>query len=242
VPGPSRVEREAVRVEADTGKQAVPPAPEHSDRGAARPVGESLAAAELIAPTRGLSPDDAAGVQRGIAEELMRRAGFPSRCNVIEGEYNQVRITVDSDSAAVLIGRRGSTIDAVEHLVERMANQAVGDHTRMNLDINNYRLRREGQLEANAQDAVRQMLESGKDVHTPPLCARERRIVHLAIEKIADATTYTAGFGPDRHVVVTRDEKQDGKAPGDDREQDDDVLIDRSPDAQAEADDTAEER
>ncbi len=156
--------------------------------------------------------DDAAEVQRACAEELMRRAGFPSRCTVLEGEYNQVKITVDTDSAAVLIGRRGSTIDSVEHLVERMANQAVDDHARMNLDINNYRRRREGQLTANAEDAARQMLESGKDVHTPPLSPRERRIVHMAIADIKGVTTYTAGQGPDRHVVVTSDDDK-GSAP-----------------------------
>jgi len=191
-------------------RDASPPAPARRESpspiGESHPVGEPLAAAELVAPTRGLSMDDAPEVQRSISEELMRRAGFPGRCTVVEGEYNQVKITVDTDSAAVLIGRHGSTIDSVEHLVERMANQAVGDHAHMNLDINNYRRRREGQLTDNAEDAARQMLDSGKDVHTPPLSPRERRIVHMAIADIKGVTTYTAGLGPDRHVVVTADD------------------------------------
>jgi len=171
----------------------------------------------------------------------MRRAGFTSRCTVIEGEYNQVKITVDPDSAAVLIGRHGSTIDSVEHLVERMAKQAVGDHAHMNLDINNYRQRREGQLVNNAQEAARQMLATDKDVHTPPLCARERRIVHLTIEKMDGVTTNTAGFGPDRHVVITREDKDGAEAAPKESEQDVDVRMDPSPDAAVEKDEAGEE-
>jgi len=214
---PDSARKPSGRADAERPQAEAPPAQETRKEARptaeSRPAGEPLAAAKLVAPTRGLSSDDAAEVQRNMAEELMRRAGFFSRCTVVEGEYNQVKITVDTDSAAVLIGRRGSTIDSVEHLVERMANQAIGDHARMNLDINNYRRRRDGTLETNAQDAVRQMIETGKDVHTPPLCARERRIVHLTVEKIPGATTYTAGFGADRHVVITSDEKSDEDKP-----------------------------
>ena len=173
------------------------------------PMGEPLAAAQIVTPMRGRSMDEAAEVQRSLAEELLQRSGFPSRCTVTEGEYNRVKVIADMDSATVLIGRRGNTIDSVEHLVDRMANQALGEHARMNLDINNYRHRRDGQLASNALEAVRQLRETGEDVHTPPLCARERRIVHLEIEKISDVTTYTAGFGPDRHVVVSFDVKDE---------------------------------
>jgi len=173
------------------------------------PDGQLIAAAEVVAPTRGLAESDAAEVQRGLAEELMQRSGFACRSTVIEGDYNQVKIIADTDSAAVLIGRHGSTVDAVEHLVDRMANQAIGEHVRMNLDINNYRHRREGQLTENALDAVRQVQASGEDLHTPPLCARERRIVHLAVEKVDGVTTHTSGFGPDRHVVVTLEGQSD---------------------------------
>lgn len=165
--------------------------------------GETVAAADLVSPLRDRPVAEAAEVQRGLAEELMRRAGFAGRCTVDEGEYNQIKIVADVDSAAVLIGRRGSTIDAVEHLVDRMALQAVGEHVRMNLDINNYRRRRQGVLEENALASVRELRDTGKDVHTPPLVARERRIVHLTIEPLEGVTTYTAGEGPDRHVVVT---------------------------------------
>ena len=187
------------------------PAPEPRTETPPAAAGETIVAAELVPPTRGRSVDETAEVQRGLAEELMRRSGFAARVTVTEDDYNQVKVVADADSAAVLIGRRGSTIDAVEHLVDRMAIQAVGERVHMNLDINNYRQRRQGVLEDSAQSAVRQLKDTGKDVHLPPQVARERRIVHLAIEPIEGVTTFTAGAGPDRHVVVTfeKDETED---------------------------------
>ncbi len=195
-----------------TDEPSAAPKPEPTP---AMPAGETFVPAELVPPTRDLDVAAAAGVQRDLGEELMRRAGFAARVTVEEGDYNQVKVIADVDSAAVLIGRHGSTIDAVEHLVDRMAVQAVGERVPMNLDINNYRKRRHGTLEENALAAVRQLRDTEKDVHTPPLVARERRIVHLAIEGIEGVTTYTAGAGPDRHVVVTfeKDEAAEPEAP-----------------------------
>ena len=224
-PRPERTrEPRAPRREEERRPEAPTPVAESSlndrtEQVESRQTGEPVAAVSLVEPTRGLSESDAAEVQRSMAEELMQRSGFACRCTVVEDEYNQVKVIADTDSAAVLIGRRGSTIDAVEHLVDRMANQAIDAQAHMNLDINNYRHRREGQLTENALDAVRQVKETSEDLHTPPLCARERRIVHLAVEKIDGVTTHTAGFGPDRHVVVTLDDKDHRQDDGDQESQ-----------------------
>jgi spoIIIJ-associated protein len=168
------------------------------------PVGEPVKAAELVAPVRGKSMDDAPETQRWFAEELMRRSGFVSRSAVTPGDYNRVRITADSDSAAVLIGRRGFTVDALEHLVERMSAQALGGHVPMNLDINNYRIRQEGHLYGQASEAIDRVRSQGEPVHLPPMNPRDRRIIHLEVQDLEDLETYTTGEGYDRHVVVTK--------------------------------------
>ena len=141
-----------------------------------------------------------------------RRAGFPSRCSVVEDEYNMVKITVDSYSASVLIGRRGSTIDAVEHLVERMTNQAIGTHAHMNLDINNYRRRREDSLVERARGVVAKVQATGREVHLEPLCARERRIIHLEVAKAEGLRTYTIATSSGKHVVVAKEGSDSGSA------------------------------
>ena len=74
-----------------------------------------------------------------LTDGMLARAGFPCRCETHPGEYRQIRVTTDDASAGMLIGRHGQTVDAVEHLVERMASNAIDARARINLDINNYR-------------------------------------------------------------------------------------------------------
>ncbi len=161
-----------------------------------------LAAASLAKPQRGEAVGEAPAVIERLATELMVRSGFPCRCEVRAGEYHQVKITTDEISAGVLIGRHGGTIDALEHLVERMASQAVGAPVRMNLDINNYRRRREEKLVQRAQQAAERVLATGQQMSFEALCARERRVVHLEVARMAGVQTFTVEDDLGKHVVV----------------------------------------
>jgi spoIIIJ-associated protein len=117
-------------------------------------------------------------------------------------------VVTDDSSARILIGRHGATVDAVEHLVERMASAAHGDRVRMNLDINNYRRRREDSLVSRVAEAVARVKASGQEYHLEPMNARERRIVHLETARTKGLQTFTIGEEGDKHVVISVD---DGK-------------------------------
>ena len=121
-----------------------------------------------------------------------------------EGDYHQVRITTDDNSAGVLIGRHGATVDALEHLVERMASQAAGERVNMNLDVNNYRRRREENLVLRVQEIMEKVAKTGREMHMEPLCARERRIVHLEVVKTPGLRTFTLANASGKHVVVAK--------------------------------------
>ena len=141
-----------------------------------------------------------------VTTDLMRLAGFPCRCEVREGEYDLVKLIVEDRSAHVLVGRYGAAVDAIEHLVEKVASQAAGDRVRMNLDVNNYRRRREEHLVQVARGAVREVRETGEPIHLDPLCARERRIVHLQVMDIPGMATYTVQDENGKHVVIATEE------------------------------------
>jgi spoIIIJ-associated protein len=141
-----------------------------------------------------------------VATDLMLHAGFPCRCEVREGEYDLVKLIVEDRSAQVLVGRYGAAVDAVEHLVEKISSQAAGDRVRMNLDVNNFRRRREEHLVQVARNVVREVRETGEPVHLDPLCARERRIVHLQVMDIPGVATYTVQDGNGKHVVVATED------------------------------------
>jgi predicted RNA-binding protein YlqC (UPF0109 family) len=149
-------------------------------------------------------------------------AGFPCRCEIKEGEYHQVKIITDDSSAGMLIGRHGSTVDAIEHLVERMASQAAGERVNMNLDVNNYRRRREENLVQRTSELAHKVSTTGKEIHMEPLCARERRIVHLEVVNVPGLRTYTVANNTGKHVVIvtgendfSRDKNVTGSREGD---------------------------
>ena len=161
--------------------------------------------------TRGVGEDEINATIEKLTGGVLVRAGFPARCEVKDGEYRQVRITTGDDGAAVLIGRHGNTIDSLEHLVERMISTAHGDRVRMNLDVNNYRRRRSDSLTDRVDEAVEQVRSSGKAYHVEPMNARERRLVHLAVEQYEGMRTFTMDSHRGRHVVIALD-NQEGDA------------------------------
>ncbi len=169
---------------------------------AAAGFGALMAAAELVTPLRDVPEAEAPTAIQKLTTELMARAGFPCRVDVRPGEYHAVRILTDESSAALLIGRNGATIDAIEHLVERMASQAVGAHVHMNLDVNNYRRRREERLVQRAQEIAARVLRSGEQESLESLPARERRVVHLEVAKVSGVQTFTVMNEEGKHVVV----------------------------------------
>lgn len=191
-------------------EENTPPAPAAArvDRDAA--AGEPVVAVDLVQPRRGVPLAEAAETQRRYAEELMVRCGFPCRVTVNPGDYNQVKLVTDEDSADVLIGRRFYALDSLEHLVDRMATVAMGEHASMSLDINNHRLRLDGRLVTMAAEAMDRARREGQPVHLPPMNPRERRVVHMEVARCEGLMTETEGEGYDRHVIVRPD---DGSRP-----------------------------
>lgn len=164
--------------------------------------------AERMAIAEGADLDQ---VISATTEDLMKRCGFFCRANVSEGEdgYRNVRIVTDAGSADAMAGRRNSMISSVQHLVDRIVSNASGDHVKVDVDINNYRQRRDGKLARLASDAMSRVRETGEPDHLPPMNARERRVVHMEVAEVDGLSTITEGEGPDRHVVIVKE--QDGE-------------------------------
>jgi len=192
-------------------------APRGGAYGSPRSSADEVIASGIAATdyAKALAPVDEAG-QPALLTELtngmLARAGFPCEVETIPGEYHAVKVSVDEDGAGMLIGRGGQTAEAVEHLVERMASNAAGDRVRMNLDINDYRVRREGSLRERTLEIIADVRATGEPYHMEPMDARERRVVHLTAEEQPDITTYTVVGSGGKHVVIAL--REDG-APGD---------------------------
>lgn len=178
-------------------------------------IAASIAATDYAKPAAQVDEAGQPALLADLATGMLARAGFPCECETIPGEYHAVKVSADEDSAGMLIGRGGSTAEAIEHLVERMASNASGDRVRMNLDINDYRVRREEQLREHTAEAVAEVRATGEPYHMESMDARERRIVHMATEDLPDITTYTVVGAGGKHVVIVKDDGTQGDDSGD---------------------------
>ena len=121
----------------------------------------------------------------------------------IEEDDEEIRATVNGDDLGLMIGKHGSTIDALQHLAQRIGFRGDADRKSVVVDAAGYRERREGVLRRAADRAVSEALDFGRAVELEPMSAAERRIVHTYLRDRADVQTHSEGDEPDRRLVVS---------------------------------------
>jgi len=121
----------------------------------------------------------------------------------IEEDDEEIRATVNGDDLGLMIGKHGSTIDALQHLAVRIAFHGQSERKSVVVDAAGYRERREGVLRRSADRAVAEALDFGRPVELEPMSAAERRIVHTYLRDRTDVQTHSEGDEPDRRLVVT---------------------------------------
>lgn len=150
------------------------------------------------APPEDDAPADAV---EELLEHVVQGLGLEATIEVVDdGEV--VTGTVHGDELGLFIGRRGQTIDAVQHLAQRAAGARAGEGRRIAIDAEGYRDRRAATLERQAEAACEDVLESGRAVTLAAMTASERRLVHEYLRDSAEVQTYSEGDEPDRRLVV----------------------------------------
>ena len=146
------------------------------------------------------------GQGREILEQIMTHLGFEQvRVEVREGETSRLNVVgegEDREALGSLIGRKGERLSALQHLVNLMLSRRTGQWTRVLVDVEDYRGRRERQLTEIAQRAAERVEETGKMLQLEPMSALERRWIHLALRDNEHVATQSIGDEPNRRVVV----------------------------------------
>jgi spoIIIJ-associated protein len=182
-PSSDLTEREAAEVAAARGSVAA----ERAELEAAEASPEALAAGKVI------------------LEKLLEHMGFDVRVEVEAGETSRLNVVGDGeerDALGALIGRKGERLSALQHLVNLMLSREMGAWTRVLVDVEDYRGRRERQLREIAERAAGRVVETGKMLQLEPMPALERRWVHLALRNNPDVATQSIGEEPNRRIVV----------------------------------------
>jgi len=153
---------------------------------------EDLATEELdpVEALEELLEEIADGLQLDVDVDVEERDG------VLSGR-------LEGEDVGLFIGRHGQTIDAVQHLAQRIVFPEGPAAVRVVIDANGYRERRTEALRAEADDAAEEALRSGEAVELDPLPPFERRIVHEYLRERGDVETHSEGDEPERYLVVS---------------------------------------
>lgn len=137
-----------------------------------------------------------------LLEEVVDGLGLDAEIEIEERD-GVLEGRVVGDDVGLFIGRRGQTIDAVQHLAQRIVFPDGPSSVRVSIDADGYRQRRAEILQAEADDAAEQALRSGRAVELAPMPPSERRIVHEHLRDHAAVETHSEGDEPDRFLIVS---------------------------------------
>jgi len=113
-----------------------------------------------------------------------------------------VSLAVRGESSALLIGKHGQTLDAIEYLLNRIVVREVGSTTRIEVDVEGYRARREQSLAAIAHRMADKVRQTGRPATVDLMNPRDRRIVHMALKDETGVTSRSQGEGFLRKLVI----------------------------------------
>jgi spoIIIJ-associated protein len=154
-----------------------------------------------------LSPE-ALAAGRELLARLVELMGYDARVEVSESPSAKITVygadDAEKEALGALIGRKGERLSALQHLVNLMLSRKMGTWTRILVDVEDYRGRRERQLVEVATRAAEHVRQTGQMLQLEPMSALERRWVHLALRDMEGITTQSIGEEPMRRVVVLR--------------------------------------
>ncbi|HUV05967.1 MAG TPA: RNA-binding cell elongation regulator Jag/EloR [Armatimonadota bacterium] len=199
-----------------TVKEAKPAAPvRRVTRRRAKPLAEAapepaqVAEPEPVAPPQPTpeAPEDLVKQAAEISQEMLQRilesVGDGAKAVVKSTSDGQVVLEMVGGDTAILIGKHGQTINALQYLVGIATNKRLPDKVRVVLDAEGYRRRREEALSNQTLYLARKVKETGQEAVLEPLEANERRIVHLVLADDPEVYTYSEGDDPLRRVVIS---------------------------------------
>ena len=176
-------------------EDAAPAAPDRESPAGGEPDRESPADDD------GEATEGAAAACRHLAR-VLELIGLETQVAVVSEREDEVVLNVEGDDLGVIIGSFGQTLNALQFLVNLMANRH-GPRQRVIIDAGGYRDRRREKLEEIAQQHARRAKDERRGVILEGLRASERRIIHTALQNDPDVVTFSEGEEPHRRLIIS---------------------------------------
>ncbi len=172
----------------------------------AKPVAEK----KVETPKAPAEPKVYAPAEPGSVEEkievflkgLLEHMGSDAVPHAWKVDANTYKVEFTGSDLGYLIGRRGDTLDALQHLANYSVGRNVEGHIRINVDAEDYREKREDSLRRYARKKAQQVLKARRRTTLEPMNAYERHVIHAALQDMENITTHSTGTEPNRRVVI----------------------------------------
>ena len=162
-----------------------------------------LAAERAEAPLSDDELDEIADAAVQTVRTVLGGFGIEATIDEYEGDEGEIILDIVGGDLAILIGRHGRTLDALQTLVSAVTNRRMGKRYPVLVDVEGYRSRRRAKIEEIARGAADRAHRTAREVRLRPMSSYERRIVHVALRENSRVATASEGEEPFRRVVVS---------------------------------------
>jgi len=135
-------------------------------------------------------------------KEFFKKIEFEIEIESLKLEEQTVQVNLKVREPQILIGEKGETLTEIQHLLKAILRRKIGKNFYLNLDINNYKKKKNDYLKELARSLADEVALTKKEKELPPMPASERRIIHLELAERPDVTTESIGQEPERRVII----------------------------------------
>ena len=150
---------------------------------------------------------------RAFISGRMERMGVEADIEISRRDNGGINVNLSGSGMGAIIGRRGETLDAIQHLTNYVVNRDSDKHMHISVDAENYRAKREESLTKLAEKMAEKAIKYKRSMALEPMNSYERHVIHTALQNYEGVTTSSTGVEPNRRVVVSyvRPEPSDNK-------------------------------
>ena len=177
------------------------PAPAPKAESKPAPKAESAPKAEVKAAP--VETDEEYAAIRGFLDGLLQRMGVEAEIEIGRRDNGGINVNLSGDGMGAIIGRRGETLDAIQHLTNYVVNRGSDKHMHISVDAENYRSKREESLARLAEKMAEKAIKYKRSMALEPMNSYERHVIHTALQNYEGVTTSSTGVEPNRRVVVS---------------------------------------
>ena len=140
---------------------------------------------------------------RAFISGLMERMGVEAEIEISRRDNGGINVKLSGSGMGAIIGRRGETLDAIQHLTNYVVNRDSDKHMHISVDAENYRAKREESLTKLAEKMAEKAIKYKRSMALEPMNSYERHVIHTALQNYEGVTTSSTGVEPNRRVVVS---------------------------------------